>query len=53
MDKLEVRILELEKQLEDEKQKTRVLQIIRNHYEQKYGIRIFANGSEQKLNGEA
>lgn len=52
MNDLEVRVLELEKKLEDEKQKTRVLQIIRENYEKKYGVRIFANGSEEKL-GEA
>ena len=49
MNDLEKRVLELEKQLEDEKQRTRVLQLIRNKYELKYGIRIFANGSEQKI----
>ena len=48
MNNLEKRILELEKKLEDEKQRNRALQLIRNNYEQKYGVKMFANGSEQK-----
>lgn len=40
------------KQLENEKQKNRALQIIREKYELKYGVRIFANGSEQKIDSQ-
>lgn len=53
LEKLEKRVLELEREIEDERQRTRALQIIRSKYEIKYGVRIFANGSEQKLNEEA
>ena len=52
MQSSEERILELERLLDAEKQKNRVLQVIRNNYEQKYGVRIFANGSEQDLKEE-
>ena len=42
----------LAKQLEDEKQKNRVLQMIRERYELKYGVRIFANGDQKKIDSQ-
>jgi len=49
MDNLEKEVLDLRKQLKNEKEINRALQIIRENYEKKYGIRIFANGVEKNL----